>query len=251
MLAEFIKELVGLGRETVKVAFLGDDSVPRKMWVQHGAELKEVDVPPPLRAHQLGGLDDLVAALKDTAIAPAPEVYVSPGQVHAFLNRADRRESVAVKLVETKRFQMVTALQQPRSMQPKDAVKMLKLELHGGNIAHVIQALSRVEFIRTGTGRTNVEHGKESLGRSVEAMVQQAKDVPEQFTLAVPVWSTSGFSRFSVNVEFGLYLDLEAQTVELRVLADEIERVRNLALAAAVGELSARLEGVPIFLGTP
>jgi hypothetical protein len=184
-------------------------------------------------------------------MAPAPEVYIAPQQVQAFLDRQDRREFVRVKLAETKRFQQVAALQTPKSMQPKDAVKMLKLELHGGNVAHVIQALSRIEFTRTGTGRTNVEHGKESLGRSVEAMVQQAKDVPEQFTLAVPVWSTSGFSRFSVNVEFGLYLDLEAQTVELRVLADEIERVRNQALAAAASELGARLEGIPIFLGTP
>lgn len=251
MLAEFFNAVVNLGQKAKAVQFETHPQLPTKVFVRHGDELQEKDAPAPFRSHGLAGLDDLVNALADKAIAPAPEVYVAANRVRAFLNRADRRELVTVDLVETKRFKLVTELQTPRSMQPKEAVKMLKLDLHGGNVAQVIQPLSRIEFTRTGTGRTSVDHGKESLGRSVEAQVQNAKDVPEAFDLAVPVWSTSGFDRFGVLVKFGLYLDLEAQTVELRVLADEIERVRNQALVAVVRELGARLEGVPIFLGTP
>lgn len=139
----------------------------------------------------------------------------------------------------------------PAKMQPKDAVKMLRLELHGGNVSHVIQALSRIDFSRTSAGKTDVAHGKESLGRSVEAAVQQADGVPETFTVAVPVWSAFGFDRYSVQVQFGLYLDLQAQKVELRVLGDEIERVVGLATHAVAADLREALPSVPVFMGEP
>lgn len=256
MLAELINAVVGLGRKTTEFKFHEHPQMPGRVWITHGDEREQCDAPSPLRAHQLAGFDDLVAALSDKTLAKSPEIYVAADQIVAFLDREERRATVRLALQETSRWKKVMALQTPSSMQPKDVVKMLKLELHGGNVAHVIQALSRIEFTRTGTGRTNVEHGKESLGRSVEAQVQQAKDVPEKFTLAVPVWSTSGFGRFAGQVEFGIYLDLEAQTVELRVLADEVERVRNLALAQVVTELSVQIEKatgsvVPVFLGKP
>lgn len=250
MLAELIRELVGLGRRTTEVAFESDDRCPKRLWLRHGDTMEEIDVPPPDRQHQLAGLDDLTAALLDPQIAPAPEVYVSASGVVALLDREDRRARVTVRFAESRRWATIVALQQPQKYQPKAAVKMLKMDLHGGNVGHVIQSLSRVNFQRTSAGSTSVEHGRESLGRSVEAAVQQAKDVPEEFDLAVPVWSTSGFSRFTVHVRFGLYLDLEEQCVELRVLADEVERARNQALAAVVKELGDRLK-VPVFLGAP
>ena len=252
MLAEFFDRIVGLAKGAHKVDFHTHDKLPRTVFIRHGDELLEKDLPPAVRAAQLCGFDDLVAAASDLQIAARPEVYVSAAGIAVLLDRADRREAITVPLAPSKRWQLVESLQQPKVMQPKDAVKMLRLDLHGGNVAHVIQALSRIDFTRSSAGRTNVEHGRESLGRSVEAAVQQAESVPQQFTLAVPVWSTAGFSRFGVQVEFGLFLDLEAQAVELRVLADEVERARNLALAAVVGELRAQLPaGTPVFLGRP
>jgi len=251
MLAEFLRELVGHVRKAQQVEFYAPAQLPKTLFVRHEGELLEKTIAPPPRMHRLEGLDDIVNALKEESLGTLPEVFVSASGVKAYLDGSDRREVLTVPFIETKRFQLVRKLQTAVNMQPKDALKLLKIDLHGGNIAHVIQPLSRIEFTRTGTGRTNVEHGKESLGRSVEAMVQNAKDVPEQFALSVPVWSTDGFDRFGVQVAFSLYLDLEAQTVELRVLPDEVERCVNLALRAAVAELGSRLEGVPIFMGTP
>lgn len=251
MLAEFLREVVGLGRSTVKVEFHRDEELPGVVFVQHGDRLERLDAPPPERCARLIGMDDLVAALKDSAIAPNPEVYVGPHAVIALLDREDRRQRIAVELTDSQRWRTVVELQKPTTMQPKAAVKMLRFDLHGGNVAHIIQQLSRIDFVRTSTGKSHVEHGRESLGRSVEAAVQQADKVDDQFLLAVPVWSTPGFSRFTVQVQFGIYLDLEAQAVELRVLADEVERARSLALAAAHAELQARLANVPVFLGAP
>lgn len=254
MLAELLHAVVGLSRQTTAVAFHTSGLVPRKLWVQHGDDLQQVDADPPMRMHQLAGLVDLIAALKDKAIARCPEVYVGGGQVIALLDRADRRDRITVDLVESARFKLCGVLQErPSKTQPKDLVKLLKLEFHGGNHNHVTQALSRIDFVRTSAGRTDVAHGRESLGRSVEAQVQQADQVPERFSIQVPIWTTNGFCCYTANVEFGLHLDLEAQLVELRVLSDECARVRNQTLGVLADDLRAELDElqVPVFLGQP
>lgn len=251
MLAELIRELVGLGQKTVEVELHTTPELPRKVFLQHGQSLQEIDAPPPLRQHRLESFDDLVRALLDPAVCFAPEVYACSTKVAVLLDRSDRREVIEVALAESKRFALCGALQTPRALQPKEAVKMLRFDLHGGNVGHIIQQLSRVDFVRTSTGKSHVEHGRESLGRAVEASVQQADKVDDRFFLAVPVWSTAGFNRFGVQVEFGIYLDLENQAIELRVLPDEIERCRNLAVAALVSELRAQCPEVPVFTGRP
>jgi len=252
MLAEFLASVVDLGRQTTAVKFHEHKECPGKLWVQHGDELDQIDAPAPLRGHGLLGYDDLVNALLDPKIAGAPEVYVSGNRIVAFLDRSERRSRVTVDLVESKRLKLCRELEQsPRKMQPKDAVKMLRLELHGGRHDAVVQALSRIDFVRTGAGKSHVDHGKESLGRSVEAAVQQAESIPKDFDVAVPVWTNSGFSRYSVNVNFGLFLDLEEQVVELRVLSDECQRVVNQTMVALVQDLMRSLPGVPVLLGTP
>ena len=253
MLAEFVKELVGLGQKAKQVEFHTHDKLPRLVFARYGDSLNVHDVPPTERDHALLGFDDLVAAIGDTSIAKAPEVYVGADYVVALLDRADRRERVYVKLEQSKRFAQCVKLEAtPAKLQPRDAVKMLRFELHGGNVDHVVQALSRIDFVRSSAGKTDVAHGRESLGRSDAAAVQQADNVPKDFALAVPVWSTHGFSRYTVQVEFGIYLDLEAQVVELRVLPDEIKRVQGLAMASAAADLRAAFgAGVPVFLGVP
>jgi len=222
--------------------------------VRNGDQLYEKPVPPPRREHHLHVLEDLVAALKDTAIAPAPEVYVRAEGVYAYLDRSDRRSCVFVPLEESQRFQLCKRLEaQPLVADPKSIVRLLKTSFLVGTHEHVTLALSNITFERTSTGKTEVKHGKESLGRSVEAAVQQAENVPEEFTITVPIWTTSGFDRFSGGVDFGLYLDLEQQKVVLQVLSDECVRVRNLAMLAAIATLQDKFGDlkVPIFLGEP
>lgn len=252
MLADFLASIVNLGKKANQVEFHTHPQLPATVFVRNGDQLATHAAPPTYRKHDLAGFADLVAALKDKEMAGSPEVYVGADKVVAYLSRTDRREVVSVQLIESKRLKLCAALQaQPVKFQPKDAVKMLRLDFHGGQHDHITQALSRVDFTRTSAGHTNVAHGRESLGKSVEAVVQQAQDVPQKFNLSVPMWTTSGFTRYGVTVEFGVFLDLEGQTVELRVLSDEVERVRNLALAAVVKDLQDALEGVPVFLGTP
>lgn len=251
MLAEFLREVVGLAGKAKSVEFHANPALPRVVFVRHGDELLRENVPPADRAHQLEDFDGLVDALTDSAIAKSPEVYVSSNRIVGLLDREDRRARVSVDLAESRRFLLCSELETPRRMQPKDAVRLLKLELHGGTHDPVTQALSRIDFKRSLGGSTDVGHGRETLGRSVEASVQQAKDIPEQFTVAVPIWTTQGFQGYVQHVTLGLYLDLEGQTVELRVLSDECEAARNRSLAQVAADLRKAMPGVPVFMGVP
>ena len=252
MLAEAIAKIVGLGQAAKQVEFFTHAGLPQSVFVRHGDELEEKAVPPPLRQHTLGGFADLIQALTDKAIAPAPEVYISESSVVGLLDRADRRERVSVPLTCSARLLQCAQMQaKPRAFSPREAVKFLRMELHGANLGTVIQALSRIDFKRQVGASSDVAHGRETLGRSVEAAVQQAEAVPQEFHAYVPVWTTPGFTDYPQAIHFGLFLDMEAGQVELRVLSDETERAMGAALATAAADIRKALPGVPVFVGVP
>lgn len=251
MLAEFVAKIATLAQEAKSVEFHTQPSLPGVVFVRHGDQLLREDVPAARRAHTLASFADLVQALVDKAIGPAPEVYVAAGSIVALLDRAKRTERVTVPLQDSARFRLACSLQKPQSFQPKEAVKLLRYEFHDGGVEAVAEALSHVDFERTSAGRSHVEHGKESLGRAVEAKVQQAENIPKTFSVEMPIWTTAGFDGYGPSIMFGLFLDLDDSRVELRVLSDEIERARNAALLNVAADLRDRLPGVPVFLGVP
>ena len=253
MLADFLDRIVGLAKGAHRVDFHKDPALPRKVFIRHGDELLERDAPPEDRDHRIEGFDDLVALLRDPSIAPAPEVYVGEAEILAFLDHHSRVDSVTVPLPPSKRMQLLASLEaSPKQFEPRQLVKLLRLELHGGHHDHMIQSLSRLNFTRTSTGHSHVDHGRESLGRAVEAAVQQAENVAPRFQVIAPLWTTHGFQKYQATVECGVDLLPEAQAVELRVLSDEITRARNQGRVALAADLTAALgEGARVFLGSP
>lgn len=247
MLAEFLNRIVALAIDANTARFVSHESLPDSVFLNKpDGSVEKVEVPPPTRNHELLGLQDIVAIVKDEVISASPEVWVSNTCVAIILNRLKRREVVTCGLAHTEQFTTLLDLLSPTQLQPRQAIKLLRFDLHGANTEGVVQALRRVDFLRTSEGKSSVEHGKESLGRSVEAAVQQADSIPDRFTMTVPIWL--GFP-YTATVACGCYLDLETERVELRVLADEIGR----AVERAVKELAdgiVKLVDAPVFMGS-
>lgn len=250
MLSEFVARIVELGQKAKAVDFHVHAGLPNEVFVRHGDKLERLEAPAPLREHKLTGFRDLVAALSDQNIAPDPEVYIDGVSVVALLDRAERRSSVSMPLTETARFRLCCDLEKPRGFAPRDLVKFLRLELHGGAHQAVTQAVSRIDFMRTSSGKTDVKHGRETLGRQVEAVVQSAEDIPESFVVTVPIWSTPGCA-WTKPIEFGIYLDNEKQQVDLRAFSDECAGARNSALADLRNAIAEACPNVPVFMGAP
>lgn len=252
MLADFVKAIQGLAEAARAPRVLEVPGVPRKRWIEHGGELEGLELPAPDREHKLHGYDDVVAAARDSVIAPGPELYFDAAGVVLVLDRHDRRARVTMPLVESERFKLLRALRaQAHSLAQKAAVKLLRYDLHGTGVETVLQALRVLDFSRTSDGTRTVEHGKESLGRTVEARVQRADKVPESFKVTTPVWSNAGLRGIEAAVEVGLFLDMDDEKVELRVLADEIDRALVVAQTALREKLAKDLPDVPTFNGAP
>lgn len=251
MLAELFDRIVRLGRDAESVSLHSIEADPRVVLVRHGSELETRSLPPPLRDATLQGLDDVVSFIGSSGRAPRPELYYSDAGVRVLLDAEDRREQATLALAESARFDLLRELTTPKSFGQREAVKFLRYRLAGTNVDHVVSALRQIDFSRRSSGAGTVEHGKESLGRSVEAAVQQADRIPDAFEVTTPVWTNPGLRQITATVTVGLYLDLEKPAIELGVLPDEIESALCTALEELRRLLAERLPEVPLFHGAP
>lgn len=251
MLAEFLDKLVGLGRASDKAEFIDHPKVPHCTWLRQGAQVEAVDLPNPERHPSLVGVADVVDALKDPLIATAPEVYYDQRGIVAFLNRGERRERLSMPFVRSAKWLKLEALaRSPETHTTAGAIKMLRFELHSTGTEHVIQALRRVDFTRKSDGSRVVEHGRESLGRAVEARVQSADDIPEVFKVSTPVFLNPGLRQYTADVRCGVYIDVAKEAIEIRVLTDELAHAMDSVFEQMSESLREQL-GCPVFYGSP
>lgn len=256
MLAEFLSKVEDLARRAAQLQIVTHPSEPTALFLVRGDKLEVRHAPPTSRNHALVGLDDVFAVLADPSVATAPEVYHAEREVCVVLDRSSRRELARMPLKLTDRFAQIQALQTPVKFEPRAAVKFLQQRIGAPYVPiDVINGLRRIDFTRTSAGKTHVEHGKESLGRSVEAAVQQADKIPEEFKVRVPVYSNPGLRGFHAEVAIGIYIDLENQVLELKTGPDEVETAIQQAQAriheALVNFAAEREPGLLILYGVP
>jgi hypothetical protein len=129
--------------------------------------------------------------------------------------------------------------QSPGAMTPGDAVRMLRLELDSVAGAELAAALSRVDFARTSSGAVVTEHGRESLGRSVEARAQGVSAIPSRIKVSVPVFQLEELDDIVETVDVEVVLHPNAGKVELVPLRESVAR----AIARARDRAHSRVEG--------
>lgn len=250
MLAEFIQAIVGLGIQAQELEIRPIKGLNREVLVRCGDGYKHQPLDPPLREHTVNGLADFVRAVKDGKLCGDAMVFHDEGELYAFLDRGDRREHVKMPLVQSQRFRQIVDLADGDSFSIKQAVKFLRFHLHGSGAEEVIKALSRVNFERKSDGNVTVSHGRESLGRSVEATVQAKDEVPEVFKVDVPVYTNPG-ATWTMPIKIGVYLDVQDESIELRTLSDQTTEALNEIQDEIAGILESELPDVPIFHGSP
>lgn len=256
MLAEAIAKIVSLAPNIGQLEVLRIPELPRKVFVRSpGGEVMEFEREPTPRHAKIDSLEDLIAALVDRAIAQDPEVYHTANAVIVLLDRTQRHEQICMPLFFSQRFSWLMGTDY-RSGSPREIVKALQRGLGSSAPFPVVDAIRRVNFTRTNAGASVVEHGKESLGRSVEAVVQQADKIPERFVVRVPVYSNPGLQAFQAEVWMGLYLDLEGQAIEIWPEPDAIQAAIQTAQARlhealVAAEFWPNPGSAPVFYGTP
>jgi hypothetical protein len=253
MFAELIQKIQGLAVEASAATIVRDDDLPGKAWLQFGGTVQEVAVPPVPRAHVVYDLESLIAALADDRICPDPEVFVASGSVRAVCDRDDRHEYVILEMPISQRFETLQAIEKGQRFTQREAIRLLRYGLHGCvGIDRVLAGLRRLDFKRTSSGKSHIEHGAESLGRSVEKSVQRAEEIPDQFSVHARVYAAHGCSVVA-EIQVGLELDLESEAVILQTLPDELATARQKALREVAENIRVSLAGrgltVPVLVG--
>lgn len=250
MLAEFVSKIAELavGKKQVEAV-----EVPelRKIIVRKGDEYSDEEIPPDFRSADLTSLDDFCRYVTDPRIPVDPnmvEIFHSPERIVAYLDGARREDMAQMTLRHSAEWMAIERLL-PRSAPPVELLKFLRKNFNAVP-QEVRDSLSRIDFTRTSSGRTSVEHGRESLGRSVEASVQQADKIPESFKVTVPMYDNPGLRGIRVTVQIGIYLHSTEEQVEFFALPGEIDAAVNQVHEEIGKRLAAGAPDAQVFHGS-
>lgn len=216
---------------------------------------------PPRVAHKFDSLPDFAAYL---ASFPSAEVFVSQTEAVACLDRASRRETVALRLVRSPEWTLLTARAVAGNwMMIPDAISLLRFGIGASSsvdtaegfddhadVDEVLSALRATQFSNANTARASIDPGRESMGRSVERTVRSETGgpIPVSFTACVPVFSVEGIS-ITEAVCLGVAFDIERGFVSFPPIGGSIQAAEVRALGKVRDFLQARLSGLKVSRG--
>lgn len=252
MLAEFFKALQAQAAAHHKLEIVQVPGDERRAYVVHGGSYEEIDLNPPPRndtARSFADFCEVAAAV----VGHMPAVYFDEKALVAIHDPSDRRDRTTMPLEYAERWASVLKLGDGVSLSQKEAIHFLRFGLGVDRLDKVLFGVRKLDFLRTSTGKATTEHGRESLGKSVEMTVQQADQIPEDFDVTVAPLASRGLTGITVTIGVGVVLDLEQQRIVLRALPDSIRNARNALLGAVqallVDEAKARsADDSPAFL---
>ncbi len=252
MIAEAIRSIEEMARRSRTISIdVCDEVEGGKVFVTEGGETKTFDRRLPKKRDEVDSVDDFVDYANSVGMSESGMVMVGYQAVCATADANVRRNWFKLKLCTSKRWDRIIALaSEPLKMDPAGARRWLRLKMPGTGTGDMVKALSKVDFDRRGSSSSRSEHGRESLGKSVEAQVQQIEEIPEHFTARVPIWNTPGATHFVVDVDITVHIDPQNERIEFHVSEDSLSRAVFVAREQLRGELRSHLPETPIVLGT-
>ena len=262
MLAEFIDRIAKLAREGSDAQFITCPQ-PRKTALRVGTTVQIEDLPPPLRDHTFDSLDDLLGYAADPVASVAPEVFyyfrtnqaVQEAAVILVPDKNKRLEQLRLPIAFSDQWAKVSEMAwKPAPIDVATLIREIRFRLNGTGAENLLPAIRRVEFKRDTAGHADLKHGRESLGRSVEAVVQGINDIPERIVLSVRPFDTQGLFGISCNIDVGIHIDVANERFLMQPLAGEVA----MAARDVQDQMRERIEasidveaGIAIYQGKP
>lgn len=248
MLADFLKLIQDTAVKAQAATILKTSVDARGGWIVQNGALTPVPIPPPLRDHNVSSVASLVEFCE--AFAGTGSVWHDERQVIVVVDNEDRRDVATLPLAKSAPFTRLEALAKAKAaITQRDVIRLLRHDLRNAGVENVLSAMKRLDFKRTNDGKSHIEHGRESLGRSVEAAVNSAEAIPEFFLATVPVYTTPG-ADFHKTIYCTLEIDVA--TERFVVLPDEDSVVKAIQDAQAdLHESLVESLGIPVYYGQP
>ena len=189
-------------------------------------------IPPGDRKYAMGDLDSFSQLLDE---ADNGIVFVEPGQVGksftvtAFYDEHDRREFVYWTIQPSQ--PLLALLNLGTWNKHKIVVELIRDKLFDCVPADLLHQLRSIDFTRRNDGSRTIEHGRESLGRSVEMQVQSKRgELPEVFEMTLPWFATDPVNEGCYRLSVTLDLDAVNESIRLVVRGDELEQANQQAI---------------------
>jgi len=214
-------------------------------------------------------LDDLIAyallyAARTSDIVADPDtadpdtvVWHGPEGVTLLLDDADRRDRVIFPLVPSREQIALKGLEENTiahdGFEQRPLIRFLRFELGLDNLPLLAKFRNLKFGLQSGQG-SNLQHGKESIDRSIkeEILSAGAEALPETITVEVPLYDTYG-ERHKYLVRLGLEIDTANSLFHLRPLPGAL----NYAIDQHQADIGRRLKealeetAVPVYFGAP
>ena len=225
---------------------------PEHVYLLNG--VRQIAEPRP-RDHKAMSLQTIVAfAMRDVDSHDGnpPATWYSRSGVVLLLSDTTRRDRVTLALDYSPQLKRLQALEaQPKPFGQRELIFMLRTTFAhclapAGNILDVLRC---VKWRSKAAADATVQHGKTSIGKTLEQELTGTGALPEYLTLDVPIFA-SGFPALRGNVELALEPDAATETFQLLPLPGSIETAIADAEARIGAELRAALgEGAAIYYG--
>lgn len=249
MIADAIKALADLAvRATTPHKIDSGDT--RKLAYVVADQMVTIDTEPTPRKHEVKSLDDALE-LANRFANRSPVVWYDEDAVVLVIDDASHRtETATFRLHTSEVFDKLAELHKSKpKLDQKAFVRLLRIDL-AGTLDPVV-LLNAVRAVRwSSTTDVNVGKQRESLGRDIEARCTDGKDLPENVTLNVPVYRVAG-ERTPLPCRCSVEVDAADGTFRLLPLPDELDKVRQAAIASIAARLGAGLGDVPCYYGKP
>lgn len=196
MLREFFESIVKTHQSANTPRLLCEDARSKRYALADGTVI-DVAVPPPPRCAEVLFLADLVRAIKWHCATNSPlgAVYVAADQIVYQIDQGDRRDVYMLALTETAAAQVLRSWSSSAvNYDQKAFLAVLQNQLGGCVEPSLVQAARRVESTYSGSGVSDVQHGRERGTREFQSELVGATGLPDSFRVITPLVEEIGLA---------------------------------------------------------
>lgn len=196
-----------------------------------GGVVDVVPVPRPARVESAGTPDSLVALAR--RLGGEVRVYVALGTVLAFRSGDDeRRDTVRLPLPLSAPFAgLMKWAESGWKGGQEQLVRLLRTTLAGSFApASLLPTVRSLKFRQASDGSSEIQHGRQSMGKSIEASVSGANELPDEVTFRVPVWDLDDEDAYIATVRCAFDVSVSDGVFVLTPLPGELARATREAV---------------------
>lgn len=198
---------------------------PRNVLVSSATEYDVRPIPPADRKHTVNALPDLVALAVDNPGKQSRSIWHSSRAVVLLFDHDDRRDTATMPLERTTVFAWLEEIGKGVKVDQRTFVSLLKTKLADAislqDATTFLAVLKRITFKRTATTDSDLEKGREALGRSIEDQCSGADQLPDELTVTTPVYrNVEGLT--AATVKLFVSVDHEEQRFTLTPIGDAV-----------------------------